>query len=41
MCKCKGFKDCEFFVRYFLDILGIIEFCDFVIFLSRHNYLIL
>ena len=41
MCRCTGFMDCEFFMRYFLDIVGIIGFCDFVIFLNRHYYLIL
>ena len=28
-------------VRYFLSIMGILGFCDFVIFLSRCNTLIL
>ena len=28
-------------MRYFLDIVGILEFCDFVIFPNFHNTLIL
>ena len=28
-------------MRYFLDIIGILVFCDFMIFPSRHNTLIL
>ena len=38
--KYKGFRDCEF-VRYFLDNVGILGFCDFVIFHYYHNTLIL
>ena len=29
------------FMRYFLGIVGILGFCDFVIFLSHYNTLIL
>ena len=31
----------ESFVRYFSDIVGILRFCDFMIFSSRRNTLIL
>ena len=31
----------ESFVRYFISIVGIIRFCDFMFFPSHHNTLIL
>ena len=36
----KGFRDCEF-VRYFLNNVSILGFCDFVIFHYYRNILIL
>ena len=38
--RCKDLRDWEF-IRYFLGIVGILRFCDFVIFLSYRNTLIL
>ena len=41
MCTYVRVLGIESFVRYFLSIMGILGFCDFVIFPSRHNTLIL
>ena len=41
MCTYVRVLGIESFVRYFLSIMGILGFCDFVIFPSRHNTVIL
>ena len=38
---CKDVLEIVGFVRYFLGIVGILGFCDFMIFPSRRNTLIL
>ena len=41
MCKDVSVLGSGSIVRYFLGIVDILEFCDFMIFHSRHNTMIL
>ena len=41
MCKNVRVREIESFIRYFLGIVDIIGFCDFMIFSNRCNTLIL
>ena len=40
MCIDVRVREIESFMRYFLSIMGILGFCDFVIFISLRNTLI-
>ena len=40
MCRDVRVREIESFMRYFLSIMGILRFCDFVIFLNLRNTLI-
>ena len=40
MCKDVRVWEIESFIKYFLGIVGILGFCDFMIFPSRRNTLI-